>query len=72
MVETFKCGILSCSIIVRLDNWELGSQYPNGHFVWSLGPAGQLETEIAAILIEHNIQVPPFSDGLVSKLKLEL
>ena len=53
-------------IIVRLDNWEMGSQYPNGHFVRSLGPAGQLETEIAAILVEHNLQVPPFSDGLVS------
>ena len=52
-------------ILVRLDNWEVGSQYPNGHFVRSLGVAGQLETEMAAILVEHGISTPPFSDAQV-------
>ncbi|ELU13403.1 hypothetical protein CAPTEDRAFT_108980 [Capitella teleta] len=61
-------ALRSHRIIVRLDNWEVGSQYPNGHFVRSLGPAGQVETEISAILIEHNLQVPPFADGLMSEM----
>lgn len=49
-------------IIVRIDSWEIDSQYPNGHFVRSLGKIGDLETEIAAILMENSISVPPFSD----------
>lgn len=57
---------LFCRIVVRVDSWEIGSQYPNGHFVRDLGCIGNLETEVAAILTEHNISVPPFSDALVS------
>ena len=52
-------------IIVRIDSWEIDSQYPNGHFVRSLGKIGDLETEIAAILMENSINVPPFSDAQV-------
>jgi DIS3-like exonuclease 1 len=52
-------------IIVRIDSWEIDSQYPNGHFVRSLGKIGDLETEIAAILMENSISVPPFSDAQV-------
>lgn len=52
-------------IIVRIDSWDIDSQYPNGHFIRSLGKIGELETEISAILIENNISVPPFSDAQV-------
>ncbi|XP_071794054.1 DIS3-like exonuclease 1 [Asterias amurensis] len=55
-------------IIVRLDTWEADSQYPNGHFVRSLGPIGSLETEIAAILVENNISVGAFSEGQTKEL----
>ena len=41
--------------------------YPNGHFVRSLGAIGELETEIAAVLVEKNLSVGPFSEGLVSQ-----
>lgn len=51
---------------MRIDNWETGSQYPNGHFVRSLGPMGHLETEIAALLIENNISMGSFTDASVS------
>ena len=61
--------MVSFRIIVRLDTWEADSQYPNGHFVRSLGPIGSLETEIAAILVENNISVGAFSEGQVSSLK---
>lgn len=39
------------------------SQYPNGHFVRSLGPIHQLDTEISAILVEHSISVSQASQG---------
>ncbi|XP_038076853.1 DIS3-like exonuclease 1 isoform X2 [Patiria miniata] len=55
-------------IVVRLDSWETDSQYPNGHFVRSLGPTGSLETEIAAILVENSISVGAFSEGQVKEL----
>ena len=51
--------------MVRLDNWERDSQYPNGHFVRSLGPIGELQTEVAALLVENQISVVAFTDSLV-------
>ena len=56
--------------IVRIDHWESGSQYPNGHFVRSLGQIGDLETEIKAILVENDISVPPFSEAQVTSRAL--
>ncbi|XP_013780030.1 DIS3-like exonuclease 1 [Limulus polyphemus] len=55
-------------IVVRIDSWERDSQYPNGHFVRILGEIGDLETEIAAILVEHEISVSSFSKGLLEEL----
>ncbi|KAL7333681.1 hypothetical protein PS15p_202549 [Mucor circinelloides] len=56
-------------IVVRIDNWPISSQYPNGHFVRSLGPIHQLDTEISAILVEHSISVSQASQGF-SQLSL--
>ena len=53
-------------IVVRIDSWDVDSQYPNGHFVKSLGRKGELETEIAAILMENTISVANFSEAQVS------
>ncbi|KAI8382404.1 hypothetical protein BD560DRAFT_386501 [Blakeslea trispora] len=50
-------------IVVRIDNWPISSQYPNGHFVRSLGPVHQLDTEISAILVEHAISVSQATQG---------
>ncbi|CAO3694537.1 unnamed protein product [Rhizopus stolonifer] len=50
-------------IVVRIDNWPVSSQYPNGHFVRSLGPIHVLDTEISAILVEHDISVSQASQG---------
>ena len=46
----------------------MNSLYPNGHFVRSLGPAGNLETEIASILMEHNLSVGPFSENIIKEM----
>ncbi|PKU36386.1 dis3-like exonuclease 1 [Limosa lapponica baueri] len=49
-------------VVVRIDSWESTSVYPNGHFVRVLGRIGDLEGEIAAILVENSICVAPFSE----------
>ena len=54
--------------VVRIDSWDIGSLYPNGHFVRSLGKAGNIETEISAILVEHRLSVAPFSDGILKEM----
>ena len=53
-------------IVVRIDSWEVDSQYPNGHFVRSIGPIGSLETETNVILIEHSLSSNTFSKALLS------
>ncbi len=55
-------------IVVAIDSWPVTSQYPNGHFVRSLGALGQLETEIDAILTENSIAVKPFSQGMLAEM----
>ncbi|KAF9315495.1 DIS3 mitotic control [Podila horticola] len=61
-------------IVVRIDSWPINSQYPNGHYVRSLGPAHNLDTEISAILIEHGISVSQttqgFSDGSLKEMPI--
>ena len=53
-------------IVVRMDNWPANSQYPNGHFVRSLGTLGDLEAEIKVLLVQHDIdeRIGPFSKGM--------
>ena len=46
---------------VSIDGWEMGSKYPHGHCVDILGPVGDLEAEVAAVLLENEVQLDPFS-----------
>ncbi|KAF8763581.1 DIS3-like exonuclease 1 like protein [Argiope bruennichi] len=55
-------------IVVRIDGWEKESQYPNGHFVQSLGEIGDLETEIQSLLIEHDVFFREFAQNLLNEL----
>ncbi|KAF9185075.1 DIS3 mitotic control [Haplosporangium sp. Z 11] len=61
-------------IVVRIDSWPIHSQYPNGHYVRSIGPAHELDTEISAILIEHGISVSQttqgFSEGSLKEMPM--
>ena len=54
-----------CRIVIRIDGWEVDSQYPHGHFVCSLGPIGDVETETKAILVEHGLLSKPFTRAQV-------
>ncbi|XP_019853145.1 PREDICTED: DIS3-like exonuclease 1 [Amphimedon queenslandica] len=55
-------------IVVRFDNWDINSYYPNGHFVRSIGPIGDTETEIQAILIENELSTSSFTQSILSEL----
>ncbi|KAF9954379.1 DIS3 mitotic control [Modicella reniformis] len=55
--------LLNQRIVVRIDSWPCNSQYPNGHYVRSIGPVHELDTEISAILIEHGISVSQTTQG---------
>ncbi|XP_059228306.1 DIS3-like exonuclease 1 isoform X3 [Mustela nigripes] len=55
-------------VVVRIDSWESTSLYPNGHFVRVLGRIGDLEGEIATILVENSISVVPFSEAQMCEM----
>jgi len=55
-------------IIVAIDQWPRHSRYPQGHFVRSLGPLGDKETENEVLLIEHDVPHSKFSEEVLSCL----
>lgn len=55
-------------VVVRIDSWESASLYPNGHFVRALGRIGDLEAEIATILVENSISMNPFSEAQLAEM----
>ena len=50
-------------IVLRIDEWPADSKWPRGHFVKSLGSAGDVNVETAAILLELDISTQAFSSG---------
>mgnify|MGYP000031853078 CR=1 FL=1 len=42
--------------------------YPSGHFVRSLGPIGDLETEVQALMVEHTLAAPSFTEAQLKEL----
>lgn len=55
-------------IVVVIDCWPRSSRYPHGHFVRSLGPLGDIETENEVILLEHDVPHSKFSDDVLNCL----
>ncbi|KAL7056994.1 hypothetical protein AAHC03_019040 [Spirometra sp. Aus1] len=69
MFTTRPAQLAKERFIVRIDRWETNSHYPHGHFVQSLGPIGDLETETQTILVEHGLLHRPFTDAQLQELK---
>ncbi|XP_055377546.1 exosome complex exonuclease RRP44 [Condylostylus longicornis] len=68
-VETRQAhNLLMQRIIVAVDSWPRHSRYPHGHFVRSLGPLGDIETENEVVLLEHDVPHSKFSDEVLSFL----
>ncbi|VDK85731.1 unnamed protein product [Litomosoides sigmodontis] len=55
-------------IIVAIDSWPRDSRYPIGHYVRSIGMAGDRETENEVLLLEHDVPHGPFSDAVYACL----
>ncbi|KAL3995653.1 RNB domain family protein [Acanthocheilonema viteae] len=55
-------------IIVAIDSWPRDSRYPIGHYVRSIGVAGDRETENEVLLLEHDVPHGPFSDAVYACL----
>ncbi|XP_072884204.1 exosome complex exonuclease RRP44 [Hemitrygon akajei] len=68
-IETRQAAALEKHrIIVVIDGWPRSSRYPNGHFVKTLGNAGDKETETEVLLLEHDVPHQPFSQAVLSFL----
>lgn len=55
-------------IIVAIDQWPRHSRYPQGHFVRTLGPLGDKDTENEVLLIEHDVPHSKFSQEVLNCL----
>jgi hypothetical protein len=55
-------------LVVQVDEWEVGSSYPSGRCIKVIGPIGDLETEVRALLIENQVNLEPFSAAALACL----
>ncbi|XP_075997887.1 exosome complex exonuclease RRP44 [Genypterus blacodes] len=68
-IETRQASTLAGQrIMVAIDGWPKDSRYPNGHFVRSLGQAGDKDTEQEVLLLEHDVPHQAFSQAVLSFL----
>ncbi|KAI7815809.1 hypothetical protein BC939DRAFT_404742 [Gamsiella multidivaricata] len=64
-------SLLGQRIIVSIDSWPKTSRYPIGHFIRSLGDAGDKSTETEVLLLEHDVPFHEFSKQVLSLLPVE-
>jgi exosome complex exonuclease DIS3/RRP44 len=55
-------------ILVNIDCWPRDSRYPLGHFVRTLGPIGDKDTENQVLLLEHDVPNYPFPQAVLDCL----
>jgi exosome complex exonuclease DIS3/RRP44 len=55
-------------IVVAMDSWPAHSQYPLGHYVETIGPAGSKDVETKIILQEYKIAHEPFPAAVLACL----
>ncbi|XP_008427489.1 exosome complex exonuclease RRP44 [Poecilia reticulata] len=68
-IETRQASTLAGQrIMVAIDGWPKDSRYPNGHFVRSLGGAGEKDTEEEVLLLEHDVPHQAFSQAVLNFL----
>lgn len=58
-------------LLVQIDAWEVGNNYPAGHCVDIIGPIADLETEIQCLLHENQLHLIPFSRAALACLPHE-
>lgn len=55
-------------VVVAIDSWPRHSKYPMGHFIRSLGPVGDKDTENEVLLLEHDVPHCKFSEEVLDCL----
>ncbi len=55
-------------IVVAIDSWPRSSKYPRGHFVRTIGKLEDVSVESEVILLEHNVEIQPFSKRVLDCL----
>lgn len=63
--------LLNQRIVVSIDHWNIDKRFPDGHFVKSLGMAGDKDTETHVLLLEHDVPFADFSKQIYSELPTE-
>ncbi|RUP45112.1 hypothetical protein BC936DRAFT_148596 [Jimgerdemannia flammicorona] len=58
-------------IVVVIDSWPKMSRYAIGHFVKALGPAGDKDTEMEVLLLEHDVPYQEFAPQVLKDLPAE-
>lgn len=58
-------------LLIQVNAWDVESNYPAGHCNKIIGPIGDLETEIACLLHEHQLHLEPFSAAALACLPPE-
>ena len=61
-------GYIGNRLHVHVDGWDADSKYPHGRCTEIMGPVGDLETEISALMLENQIQLDPFSAAALACL----
>ena len=64
-------SLLGQRVIVSIDSWPKTSKFPIGHFIRSLGEAGDKSTETEVLLLEHDVPFHEFSKQVLSFLPVE-
>eukprot|EP00038_Savillea_parva_P009841 m.186189 g.186189 ORF g.186189 m.186189 type:complete len:1044 (+) comp16690_c0_seq1:60-3191(+) len=55
-------------IVVAIDDWPVDSKHPVGHYVKTLGDAGDADVETEVVLIEHEVPYQPFSAAIHAEM----
>eukprot|EP00049_Salpingoeca_infusionum_P001523 m.48938 g.48938 ORF g.48938 m.48938 type:complete len:1097 (-) comp11071_c0_seq2:2033-5323(-) len=55
-------------LVVCIDSWPATSKFPIGHYVRTLGPIGDVNTETEVALLEHSVPFEPFSKAVLACL----
>ncbi len=68
-LETRQRGALADKrLLVAVDSWPVGSRYPLGHYVRTIGAIGEKAAENEVIMLEHDIIARPFSAEVLACL----
>jgi exosome complex exonuclease DIS3/RRP44 len=64
-LRTRQAGTLAnMRVVVVIDEWPADSAYPVGHYVRTLGPVGDRETETEVLVLENDIDTRPFTEAV--------